>query len=465
MNDFLSTNHLKREIVNDSIGSGIFSCKDIEIGQVVMERDCFECVPFNKNYTCWACSKMLESDPGKFHCSNCNIVNYCSQKCQRIDTHQLNHKYLCKALSKIYDAFETGVAGDFFPQEFIDCALLLKISFSVFVKHPNVNQVDVDCFNSLPDHIDRVSRENLAYFENIAQKSLYIFSRFVLPILKSENISVVEDGFRIDSLIRILAKYSCNNFAINMKDRFFDAVSHGVFPFGSLANHSCRPNCILVFTGHRKMNLISIENISRNQEITISYVDCILDDATRRARLFENAYFVCKCCRCTGTAWKSLKKKLIATKMPQIPTMSFTKLMLEFAISLISEISQVKSDESWLEFLICKLDSINCWICKIQPSLGADDSDKWKISNSENFISTEVYSKLSSRKFDPANSSLEEVLIDAVCLTISIYNYPRYHPIVYINLKDLCSAVSDVHIKNILMKYIQWYSSKFGEFE
>jgi SET and MYND domain-containing protein len=82
-----------------------------------------------------------------------------------------------------------------------------------------------------------------------------------------------------------------------MYDTELNSKADGCFPFTSLINHSCVPNCIVLFNDN-KLILKSIENILENEELFISYCDPILITEDRQTFLRDHYYFKCICKKC-----------------------------------------------------------------------------------------------------------------------------------------------------------------------
>jgi hypothetical protein len=70
-----------------------------------------------------------------------------------------------------------------------------------------------------------------------------------------------------------------------------------IYPNVSLINHSCRPNCIVVFV-KSKMMVRCIEPIMKDQEITINYTDLSQPGEERRKELQDRYFFLCRCELC-----------------------------------------------------------------------------------------------------------------------------------------------------------------------
>ena len=67
-------------------------------------------------------------------------------------------------------------------------------------------------------------------------------------------------------------------------------------------NHSCAPNCRQSFDSHGCIVVETARAVSKDEELTIPYVDTRLSRRERRERLRKNFAFDCACERCAAEA-------------------------------------------------------------------------------------------------------------------------------------------------------------------
>ncbi|XP_064213006.1 SET domain-containing protein SmydA-8 [Tribolium castaneum] len=72
----------------------------------------------------------------------------------------------------------------------------------------------------------------------------------------------------------------------------------GLYPLGSLANHSCCPNTCHVFDDKQHMVVRASKFIPQGSEIFHSYSRLIWSTSARRFHLYRTKHFLCKCQRC-----------------------------------------------------------------------------------------------------------------------------------------------------------------------
>jgi hypothetical protein len=89
--------------------------------------------------------------------------------------------------------------------------------------------------------------------------------------------------------------FSCNNYTI--ADGELIPIGMGIYPLIAMANHSCRPNAVVQFDGHRA-NLRAIAPIEAGEEVLVSYIDLADTTQGRRKELAQGYFFTCQCVMC-----------------------------------------------------------------------------------------------------------------------------------------------------------------------
>eukprot|EP01018_Ginkgo_biloba_P029122 Gb_19403 [translate_table: standard] len=74
-------------------------------------------------------------------------------------------------------------------------------------------------------------------------------------------------------------------------------VALGIFPFVSMLNHSCRPNCCFASEGN-VMYVRALQEISTDTELCVSYINLYEPRSTRKRELSVTKHFECNCQRC-----------------------------------------------------------------------------------------------------------------------------------------------------------------------
>jgi len=102
-------------------------------------------------------------------------------------------------------------------------------------------------------------------------------------------------GASEDRILRILCQFDCNNFEI--WDSQLNSRAVGVYPIGSLLNHSCVPNTVAGYRGTTQV-FRALELISKGEELVHCYCDPITAYSSRQEKLLSKYCFQCKCSLC-----------------------------------------------------------------------------------------------------------------------------------------------------------------------
>ena len=72
----------------------------------------------------------------------------------------------------------------------------------------------------------------------------------------------------------------------------------GLYLLASKFDHSCAPNCTVVFLG-RELRVMAEKVIRQGESPRISYVNTMMDTVTRQTQLQQNWFFQCQCSLCS----------------------------------------------------------------------------------------------------------------------------------------------------------------------
>ncbi|XP_035420640.2 histone-lysine N-methyltransferase SMYD3 isoform X4 [Cygnus atratus] len=121
-------------------------------------------------------------------------------------------------------------------------------------------------------------------------------------------------------------KVTCNCFTISNGE--MQDVGVGLYPSMSLLNHSCDPNCVIVFEGYQLL-LRSVREIQIGEELTISYIESLMPTSERQKQLMRQYCFECDCHLCQDQekdaeklageecAWKEVKDAVNEVRYPK----------------------------------------------------------------------------------------------------------------------------------------------------
>ena len=107
------------------------------------------------------------------------------------------------------------------------------------------------------------------------------------------NFGMVRLLFPTLSMMYVSTHYVFNSTLLYMRANLI-GISYNLF----FRNHSCQENARCVIREDFKMDVYSIVDIAKGEEITISYLPSLFFTLPeRRQKLEQTWYFQCKCCR------------------------------------------------------------------------------------------------------------------------------------------------------------------------
>ncbi|KAI1425383.1 hypothetical protein F5Y12DRAFT_784657 [Xylaria sp. FL1777] len=201
-------------------------------------------------------------------CTGCRTVAYCTPECQKLDWTIGGHKAECKIFKRVraegHDFLPTPVRG------------LVQV-----LLRPEMSAAVVE----MQGHVDKFRRDSgklWADMELQAMAALHYLGR------ETNARSLAE-------AIEILCKLQVNAFTRLDED----VAQTGLFmnPALAMVNHSCTPNAFVQFIG-RQAVLHAYQEIKKDEEIEISYIDCNLHRSHRQEALRTRYHFTCNCPRC-----------------------------------------------------------------------------------------------------------------------------------------------------------------------
>nr|XP_058165378.1 histone-lysine N-methyltransferase SMYD3 isoform X2 [Dasypus novemcinctus] len=182
------------------------------------------------------CDRCLLGKEKLLRCSQCQVAKYCNAQCQMEETPSDSEK-----LYSFYDL------------------------------ESNINKLTEDKKEGL--------RQLAVTFQHFMREEI-------------QDASQLPPSFDI---FEAFAKVICNSFTICNAE--LQDVGVGLYPSMSLLNHSCDPNCCIVFSGPH-LFLRAVKAIEPGEELTICYLDVLTTRAERQQLLRDQYCFSCDCLRC-----------------------------------------------------------------------------------------------------------------------------------------------------------------------
>ncbi|XP_067149430.1 histone-lysine N-methyltransferase SMYD3 isoform X2 [Apteryx mantelli] len=220
-------------------GSGLRCLRRLRPGELLFRAEPFAYV-VTKEQLGGVCERCLRRNEHLHRCSQCKVAKYCGKSCQK-EAWQ-DHKQECKCLKSIKPNF---------PPDSV--RLAGRIVFKLL--RPSVCLSEkLYSFSDLQSNTEQLSEEMKEGLRHLAQ-TLQLY-------LKAE----IQDASQLPPAIdffQIFTKVTCNCFTISNGE--MQDVGVGLYPSMSLLNHSCDPNCVIVFEGYQLL-LRSIQEIQIGEE-------------------------------------------------------------------------------------------------------------------------------------------------------------------------------------------------------
>ncbi|XP_068925239.1 histone-lysine N-methyltransferase SMYD3 isoform X2 [Petaurus breviceps papuanus] len=170
------------------------------------------------------CERCLCRKEKLLRCSQCKVARYCDSQCQKQAWQ--DHKRECKCLKSSEPKF---------PPDSV--RLLGKVVFKL-LRESSCASERLYSFFDMESNIKNLSEEKKEGLRHLAV-TLQLY-------LKEE----IQDASQLPATFDIFesfAKVICNGFTISNGE--MQEVGVGLYPSMSLLNHSCDPNCVIVFEG------------------------------------------------------------------------------------------------------------------------------------------------------------------------------------------------------------------------
>ncbi|KAK9765227.1 hypothetical protein K7432_006605 [Basidiobolus ranarum] len=280
LDTFLAQNSLKL-CSDDKKIRRLVSERNFQPGDLVIFSPPLATFPLPE-YRSEICDFCFKESEDLLRCSGCSEVHYCSTTCQT-KAWKKYHKWSCK-LWEI--------------QKDNDSLMLRRAVFAIHSK-PSVLKYQYDQEYVFDERINQEAFESLSHhsisWDQQTKRQFLTISSQTLKALISTSFPI-PPNLTVTSLGEYLGRFQCNNFTSHDLQLF--PVGEGTYPIGSLFNHSCIPNCIVMYD--KGVQIVrSISPIKAGEELCIAYVDSFVPRTRRRTQLQEKYYFECECELCS----------------------------------------------------------------------------------------------------------------------------------------------------------------------
>ncbi|XP_072868012.1 histone-lysine N-methyltransferase SMYD3 isoform X3 [Chlorocebus sabaeus] len=186
------------------------------------------------------CDRCLLGKEKLMRCSQCRVAKYCSAKCQK--KAWPDHKRECKCLKSCKPRY---------PPDSV--RLLGRVVFKLMDGKPSESE-KLYSFYDLESNINKLTEDKKEGLRQLVMT----FQHFMREEI--QDASQLPPAF---DLFEAFAKVICNSFTICNAE--MQEVGVGLYPSISLLNHSCDPNCSIVFNGPHLL-LRAVRDIEAGEE-------------------------------------------------------------------------------------------------------------------------------------------------------------------------------------------------------
>ncbi|XP_061847076.1 histone-lysine N-methyltransferase SMYD3 isoform X2 [Colius striatus] len=292
-------------------GSGLRSRRQLQPGELLYRDQPFAHI-VTKELLGSVCDHCLQRNEHLQRCSQCKVAKYCGKSCQK--EAWLDHKRECRCLKSVKPNF---------PPDSV--RLAGRIVFKLLRQSECLSE-RLYSFSDLQSNIEQLGEEMKGGLRHLAQ-TLQLY-------LKAEIQDVSQLPAAID-FFQIFTKVTCNCFTISSGE--MQDVGVGLYPSMSLLNHSCDPNCVIIFEGYQLL-LRSVREIQIGEELTISYIETLMPTSERQKQLMRQYCFECDCLLCK-TQEKDAEK------------LAGEEHAWEEVKDVVSEVRYLKSTKEWEQVL------------------------------------------------------------------------------------------------------------------
>ncbi|XP_061238431.1 histone-lysine N-methyltransferase SMYD3 isoform X2 [Bos javanicus] len=220
-------------------GNGLRALTPLRPGELLFRSDPLA-YTVSKGSRGVVCDRCLLGKEKLMRCSQCRIAKYCSAKCQKKAWQ--DHKRECKCLKSCKPRY---------PPDSV--RLLGRVVFKLMQETPSESE-KLYSFYDLESNINKLTEDKK---EGLRQLAL-TFQHFMREEI--QDASQLPPSFDI---FEAFAKVICNSFTICNAE--MQEVGVGLYPSMSLLNHSCDPNCSIVFNGPHLL-LRAVRDVEAGEE-------------------------------------------------------------------------------------------------------------------------------------------------------------------------------------------------------
>jgi SET and MYND domain-containing protein len=266
-------------------------------GTVLLRETSYIWIPTNpgREAVCHSCALDLASaHPSRSRrvtCEGCGQTHYCSAKCR--DEQALLHQPICAILR------DAPLLADrhHCPPDLVHALLALvakrAASLQQCAESPNQETLRSDplAFEAGPEAFSQMLGHPGA-LDSASRRSLRALAASICGRLPEEMRPP------LDLFLTWASQINSNSHGLNRTNAVNESMGFGLFPLGSIFNHSCLPNCTYTNEGPQLVFRL-LRPVREGEELCVNYTELYAARDERRAELHATKSFECRCRRCT----------------------------------------------------------------------------------------------------------------------------------------------------------------------
>lgn len=289
-------------------GSSIFKFEPMLKVIGFLENNCSYCGKFLEE------TSNLKNDPF-IKCEKCLFRTFCDSNCMvkaNLEWHDLECEFIVFIQNELIIVLDSNDPKNS-SENAEKLVLIILTVFRLFVFLARGKKNILNIILNMSDHIEMYKKyldSNIA--ESDEQKDIFnkinttigplIVSFFNNKLNKFENElsgkktwkKANENGICRIFLLVLVNVSTVLDYSSNIIGLMFD-------PVFSMINHSCNPNCTLIWKDNGEITIKSIKNLKTTNEITLNYIPIHLPREVRQKILKDSFFFTCECQKCCGS--------------------------------------------------------------------------------------------------------------------------------------------------------------------
>jgi SET and MYND domain-containing protein len=288
-------------------------------GTVLLRENSYIWIPTDpgRESVCHLCGLDLAaahpSRSRRVDCEGCDgQTHYCSVKCR--DEHALLHQPICAILR------DAPLLADrhHCPPELVRALLSLvakhATSLHQCAESPNQEMLRSDplAFEADPEAFSQML---------VHPRALDYQSRRSLRALAASICGRLPEEMRppLELFLTWASQINSNSHGLNRTNAANAFMGFGLFPLGSIFNHSCLPNCTYTNEGPQLVFRL-LRPVREGEELCVNYTELYAARDERRTELHATKSFECRCRRCTQSPASEEEASLISAE-PMVSAM------------------------------------------------------------------------------------------------------------------------------------------------